>query len=130
MVGMDPRTRRLGWGWWAQAWLLLVAGVYLGYRIVPRRQSREATKSGAFCTRATFERIQLGMDEKAVRAILGHKPQLEDPDFSTYTWADADNMIEVQFDCRGVAEVSWSDIHRPQLLLYKSRSWLRDGLGR
>jgi hypothetical protein len=51
------------------------------------------------------------MDERAVRAILGHKPQLEDPDFSTYTWADADNMIEVRFDSRGVAEVSLYDTH-------------------
>ncbi len=58
MVEMDPGTRRLGWGWWALAFLALAFAVALGYILLSPRQSQP-------------ELIRVGMDDWDVMAILG-----------------------------------------------------------
>jgi hypothetical protein len=46
MVSMDPRTRRLGWQWWALALLLLAGGVYVAYGYVRSAAEVQAQTSG------------------------------------------------------------------------------------
>jgi hypothetical protein len=45
MVGMDSRTRPLGWGWWALAWLVLATGFCVTYAAMSRH--REQARAAA-----------------------------------------------------------------------------------
>jgi hypothetical protein len=68
MVGMDPRTGRLawGWGWWLLACLALAGGFYVCHRLIWQSQGRSRV-----ITRENYQQIRVGMRQPEVRALLG-----------------------------------------------------------
>jgi hypothetical protein len=77
MVGMDPRTRRLGWRWWALAYLLVAVGffiVYRVYRIYGREPGQETRRVAAVIVKLNHENAEgrgRPLTEGHVREILG-----------------------------------------------------------
>jgi hypothetical protein len=111
MVGMETRKRRWGWKWWLLAYAAMaLVGFGLYWRIESTREARAAWHA--------YQRIQFGMREPDVRAILGEPSEVQQipvrfraKDRLLIWHRDSGGKIVIFFDAPsgGVGAQGWTD---------------------
>jgi hypothetical protein len=95
---MRSRTDRWGSPWWALAFLLLGAGIFVGHRVVEARRPPPNT-----ATWENYQRVRVGMTRQEVEDILGktdwiwHTAGARHPQIGC-CWQGVDHRIIIGFD--------------------------------